>query len=70
MEDELSELRLESSKFKTELISERSTWEIKLSEMQSRLNEVSQQKNHFQTVTNITISSWKKRKYLAAAERK
>lgn len=40
MEDELSESRLEASKFKTELVSERSTWEIKISEMQSRLNEV------------------------------
>lgn len=40
MEDELSESRLETSKLKTELVSERSTWEIKLSEMQSRLNEV------------------------------
>lgn len=41
MEDELSEARLESSKLKTELVSERSSWEIKLSEMQTRVNEVS-----------------------------
>lgn len=40
MEDELSEARLEGSKLKTELVSERSSWEIKLSEMHSRLNEV------------------------------
>lgn len=40
MEDELSETRLESSKLKTELVSERSAWQVKLSEMQSRINEV------------------------------
>lgn len=42
MEDELSEARLESSKFKTELVSERTTWEVKLSELHSRINEVMQ----------------------------
>nr|CAD7445857.1 unnamed protein product [Timema bartmani] len=40
MEDELSESRLEGSKLKTELISERSSWEVKMSEMQSRINEL------------------------------
>jgi hypothetical protein len=40
MEDELSEARLEASKLKTELISERSAWEVKHSEIQSRVNEV------------------------------
>jgi len=40
LEDELSEARLEASKVKTELISEKSASEIKISEMQSRLNEV------------------------------
>lgn len=40
MEDELSESKLEASKLKTELISERSAWQIKLSELQSRVNEV------------------------------
>ena len=40
MEDELSEAKLEASKMKTELVSEKSAWEIKLSEMQSRINEV------------------------------
>lgn len=40
MEDELSEARLESSKLKTELVSERSSWEVKRAEMQSRVNEV------------------------------
>jgi len=40
MEDELSETRLEASKLKTELISERSAWEVKLSELQSHVNEV------------------------------
>ncbi|PNF26593.1 hypothetical protein B7P43_G11349 [Cryptotermes secundus] len=40
MEDELSEARLEASKLKTELISERSAWEVKLSEIQSHVNEL------------------------------
>lgn len=40
MEDELSEARLEASKLKTELVSERSSWEIKISELHSRVNEV------------------------------
>lgn len=40
MEDELSESKLEASKLKTELVSERSGWQIKMSEMQSRINEV------------------------------
>ncbi|XP_054266428.1 early endosome antigen 1 isoform X2 [Macrosteles quadrilineatus] len=40
MEDELSEARLESSRLKTELVSERSAWEIKMSEMTSKLNEL------------------------------
>ncbi|XP_039754594.1 early endosome antigen 1 isoform X2 [Pararge aegeria] len=38
-EDELCEARLLSSKLNTELISERSTAEVRLAEMQSRLNE-------------------------------
>lgn len=44
MEDELSEARLESSKLKTELISERSSLEIKTSELQSRINEMEEEK--------------------------
>lgn len=40
MEDELSEARLESSKLKTELVSERSSWEIRMAEFHSRVNEV------------------------------
>ncbi|XP_068140797.1 LOW QUALITY PROTEIN: myosin heavy chain, cardiac muscle isoform [Drosophila tropicalis] len=39
LEDQLVESRLESSKVKTELVSERSANEIKISEMQSKLNE-------------------------------
>ncbi|XP_059483839.1 myosin-11 isoform X7 [Neocloeon triangulifer] len=39
LEDELSDSKLEASKLKTELLSERSAWEVKISEMQSRLNE-------------------------------
>lgn len=41
MEDELSESRLESSRLKTELVSEKSAAEIKLSELTSKINEVS-----------------------------
>lgn len=40
MEDELSEARLESSKLKTELVSERTSWELRVSEMRSKINEV------------------------------
>lgn len=40
MEDELSDAKLEASKLKTELASERSSYQIKFSEMQSRINEV------------------------------
>lgn len=39
LEDELCEARLETSKIKTELVSEKSVAEIKISEMQSKLNE-------------------------------
>ncbi|OXU26630.1 hypothetical protein TSAR_001664, partial [Trichomalopsis sarcophagae] len=44
MEDELSEAKLEASKYKTELVSEKSAWEIKLSEMQSRINELEEER--------------------------
>lgn len=40
LEDELSDTRMEAAKLKTELVSERSAWEVKCSEMQSRINEV------------------------------
>lgn len=40
MEDELSDTKLEASKLKTELASEKSAYQIKFSEMQSRINEV------------------------------
>ncbi|XP_043284531.1 plectin isoform X2 [Venturia canescens] len=44
MEDELSESRLEASKLKTELVSEKSGWQIKLAEMQSRINELEEER--------------------------
>ncbi|XP_018565745.1 putative leucine-rich repeat-containing protein DDB_G0290503 isoform X3 [Anoplophora glabripennis] len=44
MEDELSEARLESSRLKTELVSERSSYEVKLSELHSRVNELEEEK--------------------------
>ncbi|KAK5639511.1 hypothetical protein RI129_012003 [Pyrocoelia pectoralis] len=44
MEDELSEARLEASKSKTELVSERSSWEIKTSELHSRINELEEER--------------------------
>lgn len=40
MEDELSEARIEGSRLKTELVSERSAWDVKLLEMISKINEV------------------------------
>lgn len=46
LEDELSEAKLESSKLKTEIVSEKSAWEIKLSELQSRINEVKKKLIH------------------------
>ncbi|XP_058803627.1 trichohyalin isoform X3 [Phymastichus coffea] len=44
LEDELSEAKLEASKLKTELVSEKSAWEVKLSEMQSRVNELEEER--------------------------
>lgn len=44
MEDELSEARLEASRLKTELISERSSFEVRLSEMHSKINELEEEK--------------------------
>lgn len=44
MEDQLVESRLEVSKVKTELVSERSANEIKISEMQSKLNEFEEER--------------------------
>lgn len=44
MEDELSEARLVSTKTKTELVSERSSWEVKLSEMRSKINELEEER--------------------------
>lgn len=40
LEDSLCESKLEASRIRTELVSERSSAEIKLAEMQSKLNEV------------------------------
>lgn len=40
MEDELSETRLEASRLKAELFSEKSASHVKVSELQSRINEV------------------------------
>jgi len=41
MEEQLSEARLECSRLKTELLSEKSAWEITKSEMTSSINKVS-----------------------------
>ena len=40
LEDELSEARMETSRVKTDYINEKATWEIKLSELQTKVNEV------------------------------
>ena len=40
LEDELSEARREASRAHTELATERSTWEMKLGELQQKINEV------------------------------
>lgn len=44
LEDELCEARLEASKLKTELVSEKTVSEIKISEMQSRINEYEEER--------------------------
>ncbi|KAI4480134.1 hypothetical protein M0804_010495 [Polistes exclamans] len=44
MEDELSETKLEYSRLKTSLVSEKSAWNVKLSEMQSRINELEEER--------------------------
>ena len=40
LEDELSEARMETSRVKTDYINEKSSWEIKVSELQTKINEV------------------------------
>lgn len=40
MDDELAEVRLEASRLKAELVSEKSGSHVKVSELQSRINEV------------------------------
>lgn len=44
LEDELSESRLEASKTRTSLISEKSSFEIRISELQSKLNEYEEER--------------------------
>lgn len=44
LEDELCEAKLENSKLKTELVSEKTSSEIKISEMKSRLNEYEEER--------------------------
>lgn len=41
LEDELNEARTETSRIKTEYINDKSAKEIKISELQSKINEVS-----------------------------
>ncbi|BES92388.1 SOGA family member [Nesidiocoris tenuis] len=54
MEDQLSESRLEASRLRTELVSERSAWEVKLSELNSKLNELEEEKIMNSGRTKIT----------------
>ncbi|KOX77405.1 Protein SOGA3 [Melipona quadrifasciata] len=44
LEDELSEARLETSRLKAELVSEKSASHVKVSELQSRINELEEEK--------------------------
>ncbi|KAL6429699.1 hypothetical protein ACFW04_007545 [Cataglyphis niger] len=44
MEDELSETRLEASRLKAELVSEKSASHVKVSELQSRINELEEER--------------------------
>lgn len=41
LEDELNEARTETSRIKTEYINDKSTKDIKISELQTKINEVS-----------------------------
>ncbi|KAF6213538.1 hypothetical protein GE061_011258 [Apolygus lucorum] len=54
MEDELSESRVEASRLRTELVSERSAWEVRLSELNSKLNELEEEKIMNSGRTKIT----------------
>ncbi|KOC63156.1 Protein SOGA3 [Habropoda laboriosa] len=44
LEDELSEVRLEASRLKAELVSEKSASHVKVSELQSRINELEEER--------------------------
>ncbi|KAL3289428.1 hypothetical protein HHI36_022853 [Cryptolaemus montrouzieri] len=44
LEDELSETKLEYSKLKTQLVSDKSNYEVKILEMQTRINELEEEK--------------------------
>ncbi|XP_032669574.1 golgin IMH1-like isoform X2 [Odontomachus brunneus] len=44
MEDELSEIKLEASRLKAELVSEKSASHVKVSELQSRINELEEER--------------------------
>ncbi|XP_075213027.1 uncharacterized protein LOC142319510 isoform X4 [Lycorma delicatula] len=63
MEDELSESRLEASRLKTELVSERSAWEVKLSELNSKINEL--EEDRLLSTGRTKISGLKTRMELA-----
>ncbi|KAL1115865.1 hypothetical protein AAG570_006154 [Ranatra chinensis] len=54
LEDELSESRVEASRLRTELVSERSAWEVQFSELTSRLNEMEEEKILSSGRTKIT----------------
>lgn len=47
MDEQLSEARLECSRLKTELVSEKSAWEITKSEMTSSINKVTYLPSYF-----------------------
>ncbi|XP_044765988.1 desmoplakin-like isoform X2 [Coccinella septempunctata] len=44
LEDEMSEAKLECSKLKTQLVSDKSNYEVKILEMQTRINELEEEK--------------------------
>ncbi|XP_014246644.1 centrosome-associated protein CEP250 isoform X2 [Cimex lectularius] len=54
LEDELSESRVEASRLRTELVSERSAWDVKISELNSKLNELEEEKILSSGRTKIT----------------
>ena len=59
LEDELNEARTETSRIKTEYINEKASKEIKLAELQTKINEVCQfNQNYWKLLINDDFYNW------------